>query len=343
VKRERDENSENKPDVYFEIETRKCQGPFITIDQLSQSLMRTAILDGNPPIIKIYQLIDGVYQMTSLEGNFQTLMNLTSAIELALNSTPKRICQQKSWVMEASLFAEEKLKNSGEIVSDKGTSFIILNSQRTDFVSRPIVSLGEQIFKSNSREGIILDPKSATLENIYTGIIRILPQCSSLLKMLDIVLGAFKNLFLHTHQLHLDKVVRGRTTDSISPKNEGEICHLVPLQAFLQEQTGVCRHHSLLACYLIDRLIKGNRLPAAAVHQVRGHVRGGDGHAWVMIKKKNGEWIHFDSQWKIIRAIDQDGYTALCNEYTQEAIDGALKKLNEPDNSDHTSVQGPSH
>lgn len=323
-KRER----EAKPEVYYEVVGVNFPEPIESIDALNQALMRTGISDSCPLIIKIYKLINDAYHFAELPVTFNVLANLKEKIEAALNSispTP-RLFQQKSFTLKKGLISAGKLEPSGTVKSDNGVKFVILDSQCCDFLSQPILSLGETTFKTEEREGIILNPESKTLQSIYDSITSNLARGDNLFQSLDILLSTLVGLFSLSKQEHLDVVVREHATDKISLKENKKTCNLVLLDYFLLAKTGVCRHHSLMACYIIHRLIKENGLAAEKVHQVRGHVPRGS-HSWVMIKGKNDQWIHFDSQWKILKKINVEGYSFLCGKYSKEAIDGALEKV----------------
>lgn len=246
--------------------------------------------------------------------------------------------QQKTKILKCRLFEAQKLETGDKIISDNKKEFKIIDTQCTDFLSQPLVSLGEQIFNSNCREGIILDSSSETLNACYMAVnLACIRQKLNNLQTLQILLPFLRGLFKSSETSKINIAVESCYIDSITPKSGGTPCKLVPLQAFIAAEAGVCRHHALLACYIIHRLIQDNLLNAKEVHHVRGHLD--TGHSWVMIKDREGQWIHFDSQLDCIIKIDSETIEFLRGKYSRAAIDAVMEKLNQDQENDMSKTQ----
>src|SRR5690606_27504981 len=91
----------------------------------------------------------------------------------------------------------------------------------------------------------------------------------------------------------------------ISKKNSLFFCkgnQVIFLDAFIESGIGVCRHHSLLLCYLIDCLVQDNLLVRCTVTHHRETIKQNEQltvHAWVVLQLlSRSELIyHLDSMW----------------------------------------------
>lgn len=79
---------------------------------------------------------------------------------------------------------------------------------------------------------------------------------------------------------------------------------MVPIEFFVQQKTGVCRHFALVAYYFFEKMGEEGQLPISSVDLTRAFVsvEGHEGrHAWVTLFMDHGKRsFHFDPFWGII-------------------------------------------
>jgi len=93
----------------------------------------------------------------------------------------------------------------------------------------------------------------------------------------------------------------------------GQLEPEIPLEIFLAERVGVCRHIALATTYIVNRLIKEGHLQGEAF-LVRDYVRCGR-HAWTLFLSKEGAW-HIDAYWRILEdGKTEEGYEHLSRVY----------------------------
>lgn len=92
----------------------------------------------------------------------------------------------------------------------------------------------------------------------------------------------------------------------------------IPLDIFLTEKTGNCRHIALTTTYLIDQLIKQGILSGIAF-LIREETPKGR-HAWTLLLNNEHAW-HLDIAWGIlVDAKTPKGYAKLCQYYGKEVM-----------------------
>lgn len=72
----------------------------------------------------------------------------------------------------------------------------------------------------------------------------------------------------------------------------------LPLEYFIENKTGVCRHFSLTAYYFLERMRKEDFLPIIS-NEIICKDLGSGRHAWVSVELKDGSF-HFDPYWGIL-------------------------------------------
>lgn len=68
----------------------------------------------------------------------------------------------------------------------------------------------------------------------------------------------------------------------------------IPLDAFIEDHCGVCRHFVFTAAYFFARMQKEQLLPLLNMRIIRDNLHHGGRHAWMQI----GTW-HFDPYWNL--------------------------------------------
>lgn len=243
--------------------------------------------------------------------------------------------QQKTATMYQGIFQEASpTYYPSHLSSESGKKYRIIHSQMDDFLcEEAFVSLGENPF---DREGIILDPSSKTLALFYNTFSKKFPITIEsdfliLLEQLSDYIHAHfyknsKNYFSTIENLIQDSIKYNKA-DFYYSENKSKKGTLISLDIFILNNIGICRHQSLLACYCIARIISDLGLQNYEVRHVRGHIKGGAGHSWVMVSVGNGLWVHFDSLWKKVLRVNEVNVEVLNRAYTEEAIASIRKKL----------------
>lgn len=165
----------------------------------------------------------------------------------------------------------------------------------------PLVSCGS----SASREMILFDPKnSPELEKSYRLFARFAAsykkQMGRDLQPNDLL--ELTNLFLKNEVFsracsvkELDSFIKEKGKEGSIAKIEGQPC--IPIDEFIKSKMGVCRHHSIVAAYFIDRFV-GHHPELCSftckVQVMREDVTGG-AHAWVTIACSDGNNYALDT------------------------------------------------
>lgn len=79
---------------------------------------------------------------------------------------------------------------------------------------------------------------------------------------------------------------------------KGKKVPLIPFDEF--NGLGVCRHHAMATCFILDWLTKhDNRMIEGVPQVMRANIRGG-AHAWVTFMGKEGSRLHLDTLWDVM-------------------------------------------
>lgn len=191
------------------------------------------------------------------------------------------------------------------ILKIDGKDHQVISADVVDFADNtlPLVSCGS----SASRELILLDPShSPLLQKCYHDYLRFLNLSRVKLgkdkldaKELVFLTEAFMSNHVFPSNSHAEKevddFVDGYLQKPDCKKLDQQPC--IPIDAFLQAKIGVCRHHSLVAAYLMDRFIQHHPEQCSFQGKVqiqRDQVIGG-AHAWVSLICKDGSTFCMDS------------------------------------------------
>ncbi len=195
-----------------------------------------------------------------------------------------------------------------------GLDYRVLTREVTDF-SQPIVQIGaEGIGKKNAQELVVLDPSSKQLKEIYDQVKQeIIDQLNGRNPEPRLVLRyamvAVRGI-LSTLPLASDNERRDIIDDITARYGEAKLdqTSIIPIQHFIREHIGACRHHGLFIAYVLDRLVhdKEPLLPPGTVFYQRENLDADRGaHAWAVYKPiqaqsdANGKYDFYlvDSMW----------------------------------------------
>lgn len=214
----------------------------------------------------------------------------------------------------------------------------IIHSAVTNFTDGPLVSLGSGAL----RELLLLNPKSAVLENSYQTLASKLKKGGILAteETLKIVLDYVRfDLF----SLHNDPVKRmsilleeiGDDKNTLLLKHtdsQGRVTMMpaVALDLFIKKKIGVCRQAALATVYLLDRLTAQGFL-SGTVYHIRDNVLDGS-HVWAAFipRLRKGETVekwHIDPMWgKLIDFAKPANVAYLKGLYGEKPIDNEISK-----------------
>lgn len=101
-------------------------------------------------------------------------------------------------------------------------------------------------------------------------------------------------------------------------RNFGDENCEIPLDAFLEEKSGVCRHIALTTTFLLQTLIDQNILEGE-VFLIRDMTPFGR-HAWTLLLTKDAAW-HLDPFWEILEdGKTGAGFSHLCKKYGERTM-----------------------
>lgn len=249
--------------------------------------------------------------------------------------------EERNWVEDTRIINGEPYL----IIDD--TPYRILDSGVTEFDNRdkPLVSVGARL----SRELIILDPSSKYLQSIYSklkfGVENLNEEDQDIQTILNFTINFVRNFLRPDSGKLKEKVneLRGdpnnymKSDDGKPIKYKGNPAIL--LDTFIRERVGVCRHHALLAAYLIHNLVLDGLLPPGHVFSHRDTVESGGAHVWTIYKPiqpvfRSNEYDFYlvDSLWNT-KAYNLRDYAPIFKEcgYGEGAIQYCIYRHNRPD------------
>lgn len=157
-------------------------------------------------------------------------------------------------------------------------------------VTRHIRNFNQRLYSAGSaksREIIKLDPSSPLLGEKYNNLLLRISQHEP------------KPLSIEQILRYVAKTTRGCFPSADDPLlYQGQV---VGLDTLIANGHGVCRHHTLLNCYLISRLIEEGLIKGEIIHH-RQNLDTRGAHTWNIIKA-NGKIYSLDSLWGVIFCI----------------------------------------
>ncbi|MBM3207439.1 MAG: hypothetical protein FJZ57_02380 [Chlamydiae bacterium] len=206
----------------------------------------------------------------------------------------------------------------------------LYSSALINTAKQPFVSVGTNPF---GREIILLDPESKKVQNFYT--CKIVQPNSSILTRETTLVEKFQKItqkfdiyfskYTHiedyddrfTEQWKKEHPIEDYPQYYYTSDINGESTPIIPIDDYIKSRFGVCRHRSILASYVINRLMMEN----SHLFDVKGHVLHmrentdtGGSHAWLWFVSDANPIIHIDPMWNEVVVLDngpKDEYSRL--------------------------------
>ncbi|NDD59219.1 MAG: hypothetical protein EBZ47_08240 [Chlamydiae bacterium] len=314
----------------------------LILDALDQILMP---LLSKPVEKSILKKIDRTCLTSVLTGYLQRnvcytpyLAQLVGSLSLDTTLTPS----SKTYTMSSRLemYKEDKDYPSGlDTLVYQGEIWKVLSLNVSAKMNMDIdrcVSVGEGVI---NREMIAFDPSHSTaLDQFYTQNFRDNPffkKNRELTKQLALMVRTIHLAFRGVSDEHPEQLVDAyiarwkrenpfeENPASYFISSDGRLTPIIPLDTFINEKIGVCRHLSLITGYCITRAQK--EFPElfscqGKILHMRSSLEGGQGHAWTWFQPNNGtSMIHLDPMWDEVIVLDsgsEDDYSS--KPYIQE-------------------------
>ncbi|HSW87468.1 MAG TPA: hypothetical protein VLG49_08235 [Rhabdochlamydiaceae bacterium] len=229
----------------------------------------------------------------------------------------------------------------GKKLQHDGIDFHLLTGS-TDAISRiPIASIGEH---PEGREIICLDPYNAPkLMSKYQELLSLLKDqaCTSFRETLTVIADFIKYRVFESdkcHQLNLERfinqwmIAHSDRPQAFTYAKDGRKIPVIPLDAFVEEGIGMCRHVSLATAFFLDNILKDpdlkHILPSGTVYHVRDQLFEG-GHSWnIYISEDRSQFWHIDSFWELIANLNLiDEKESLYLEYGKSCIKTEIRRF----------------
>lgn len=205
---------------------------------------------------------------------------------------------------------------------------LCLDSQNV--LGRPVASVGETPF---NREVVVLDAQSAVLMALYKNFkeslcVEVLPSDpGNLLRSLD---NWMNQIFSKRDVKAL--VAQWQESKSLqssvrSTKNGEKSTPLIPIDYFIENKTGTCRHFTLLGLYMLQKAIDDG-LIYGEVYYVRADLQGGRGHAWMMFKEPSpsaNAWVVDLFSHEVANLEDPKDYNSVMALFKDEKVVSTAK------------------
>ncbi len=215
--------------------------------------------------------------------------------------------------------AYDKNKN---IIKLNHKEYVPLTAAVQDISKKAVASCGSSV----NREIIVLDPDNSPilnkhyeeLKNILIKFRKNLGRSLSEEEVLKQVRDYVRHhIFPSRNDPNLskkvDKFIELKRRSKQTPKTDYEISPthmaevpIIPIDEFIKEGLGICRHHAIVTAYLLDRLTKESketRMLEGVVQHMRDNVPADNGklwgHIWVtfLSTKEKKRW-HIDTLWR---------------------------------------------
>lgn len=175
------------------------------------------------------------------------------------------------------------------------------------------------------RETIIVEPENSPLLNAACE--KIAREVSVLDDEIDILqtvlLFVADELFRFQYRgsVQTDMVIKHYTIENQT--NE------IPLEFFLNEKIGSCRHLALTSSYLLQALVQKKILSGKAFF-IRDNTNDGR-HAWSLYLNEKGAWHLDPTRNLLINARSPQGYHDLCIQYGKKTMERQKKRWEDAD------------
>lgn len=171
------------------------------------------------------------------------------------------------------------------------------------------------------REIIMIDPENSPILNKACD--KILSEIAPEMSEKEILATTLK--YLKNHLYHFEDCNEQALSTLLSSYEDTS--PEIPLEAFLREKKGVCRHIALTTTYLLDQFIKKDLLQGK-VFLIRDNLAQGR-HAWTLFLNEKCAW-HIDAFWEVIEdGKTEKGFATLCQKYGKEVMQKQKKRWND--------------
>lgn len=220
--------------------------------------------------------------------------------------------RMRSWL--DAMFTKQNYRNEKFYLANK--EFDLVTSEVGDFTGRPLASVGS----TKNREIVTLDPArcpklSAYYQLLEQEVIRKSAEKGALLNPEEMLLLIKDYVRFHifpscgqfdlVEKLDRFIAVKRPTQPSVTLAVGGTV-PVFSIEEFIGGPA-VCRHHGLVASYLLDRLVKsqgGKTVTAGRVMHMRSDLDTGGAHVWVNFICQSGKY-HLDTLWNVMKRFDQ--------------------------------------
>ena len=170
-------------------------------------------------------------------------------------------------------------KHNPNVALEDKRPVVDVNGQEVPCVTRYTRNFNQKLASvgaSNSREIILLNPDSQTLEDTYLKLKSAVKKQKNIAMKLQVLNKITQKVFPNS---------------KLNTNYDGKF---ISLGQFIRDNAGVCRHHTLLNCYLLSRLKEDGLIPkdSEIIHH-RQNVKQG-AHTWVILKT-NSQRFSLDS------------------------------------------------
>lgn len=104
---------------------------------------------------------------------------------------------------------------------------------------------------------------------------------------------------------------------------------IIPIDAFIQANVGVCRHHGMVAAYLIDKLCKNpadKPMLNGIVQHMRDNIKREGAHVWITYVNGTNKF-HLDTLWGVLTDFSKsDNIEKLKQAYGNAAITNQIRR-----------------
>lgn len=218
------------------------------------------------------------------------------------------------------------LPNYSEITKTftiNGKIYTPFTGMSIDTFTKNTISCGSSV----DREMIILDAENSSLLkehfNKLLAVIKNIDSKDDIAILTSITRYIKKEIFDKTENLIKNVEEFSKTYAALNPANtigyKGNYIPLIPIDAFIKERIGVCRHHALVTNYMIDGLIKKTILKGD-VKAIRDNLDRGGGHIWNVFLSTDGKKFIIDAMWGLVKEINECSAESLNQYYGAECM-----------------------
>lgn len=257
------------------------------------------------------------------EGKLKKIIFNNQFFKRVLDSPDEQLQGMRTVRMKDAIQSLPNYDSTRNQLLVEGNQYTPLTGGSSNFSGMRVASCGS----STHREIILLDPEnSPILMAKYARLKELLSDRKAEGEMTESDILEFVKNFVMINIFHgdpdtLDSLLKEK---EIKPTLIEGTTPFIPIDQFIDKGVGVCRHHSMVMAFLLDKLTKDppdQPLLSGAVQYMRSNVEGGGAHAWVTYVNQNQKF-HLDSLWNVFSEFSEvSERMKLAKEYGLEAID----------------------